>query len=69
MFGGTTIISRPQGGMIFILTLLLGLSALVIWRAAGRKVEERNAASKESQAPPASELWFFFCWRCWSASL
>jgi regulator of protease activity HflC (stomatin/prohibitin superfamily) len=32
--------------MIFILTLLLGLFALVVWRAAGRKVEERNVAFK-----------------------
>jgi len=32
--------------MTFIFSLLLGLFALVVWRAAGRKVEERNVAFK-----------------------
>jgi regulator of protease activity HflC (stomatin/prohibitin superfamily) len=32
--------------MVFVLSLLIGLVALVVWRAAGRKLDERNAAFK-----------------------
>jgi prohibitin 1 len=32
--------------MIFILSLLIGLAALVLWRAASRKLDERNMAFK-----------------------
>jgi len=32
--------------MVFILSLLIGLVALVVWRAAGRKLDERNLAFK-----------------------